>query len=77
MMYESTTARKPHSGRTDKKRTPEFVEEILAMIDNDLSQSVRFIARDVVVWEFLIRQVVHEDMKYFSYKEVSRNHILY
>ena len=33
--YEGTAAWKSHSDRPDKKRTPEFVAEIQAMIDND------------------------------------------
>lgn len=66
--YEGAAARKTHSARSDKKRTPEFVGEIQAMIDNDPSKSMRSIARDTGVSEFLIRQTVHEDIRYFSYK---------
>lgn len=43
--YESTSVWKTHS---DKKRTPEFVVEIQSMIENDLSKSIRSIAREVV-----------------------------
>ena len=56
--YEGTAAWKPHSDSSDKKRTPEFVGEIQAMIDSDFNQSIRSIIRDMEVYEFLIRQVV-------------------
>ena len=60
--YEGTAARKLPSNRSDKKRTPEFVGEIQTMIGNDPSKSIRSIARDMGVSEFLIRQVVHKDI---------------
>ena len=49
-------------------RTHRFVDEIWAMINNDLSKSIRSITRDVRESEFLIRQVVNKDIQYFSYK---------
>ena len=61
-------ARKPHSDRSDKKRTPEFVAEIQAMIVNNPSKSISSITRDMGVYEFLIRQIVHKDIWYFKYK---------
>ena len=51
-----------------RKKIPEFVGEILAMIDKDHSKSTRSIARDRKVFEFLIRRVVRKDILYFSYK---------
>ena len=42
--------------------------EIKTMIGNDPRKSIRLIARDMGVSEFHIRQVVHEDIRYFSYK---------
>ena len=48
--------------------TDEFVDEIQIMTDNDSSKSIRFVSRDTGVSEFIIRQVVHEDIWYFSYK---------
>ena len=45
-----------------------FVGEIQAMIDNDPSRLINFFARDMGVCAFLIRQVVHEDIYYFSNK---------
>ena len=50
----------------DKKRTPEFVMEIHAMVDNDPNERINSIT--VGVSEFLIWQVVHEDIWHFSYK---------
>ena len=49
-------------------KTPKFVNQIQIMINNNLSKSIRSIARDVGMSEFLIRQVVHKDIWYFSYK---------
>ena len=63
--YEGVASRKPHS---DKIRTPEFVGEIQSIIYNDPSKSVWSIVRDMVVFEFLTRNLVHEDFRYFSYK---------
>ena len=60
-------ARKPHSNRSDKNSTPEFVREILATIDNDPCKSIKCIASDMGVSEFLIKQVVHEDIQYFPW----------
>ena len=51
-----------------KKELLKFVAEIQAMIDNDPSKPIRSIARNMEISEFLIRQVVHEDVWYFSYK---------
>ena len=45
--YEGTAAQKPHTDRFDMKRTPKFVNEISAMIDNNPSKSIRSIARDM------------------------------
>ena len=39
------------------------------MIDNDLAKSISSIARDIGMSEFLMRQVVHEDIQYFWYKK--------
>ena len=47
-------------------RTPRFVNRIQAMIDHDLCKSIRLLARDVEMSEFLIRQVVHENIWCFS-----------
>ena len=64
---EGMAARKPYSDRPDKKRIPEFVGEIQAMINNNPSKSVRSIARDMEVSEFLIALVINESIRYFSY----------
>ena len=66
---EGTASCNPHSDHSDKERTPEFVAETLARIDNNPSESIRSVAKvDMKVSEFLIRPVVHEDIQYFSYK---------
>ena len=49
-------------------RTPKFVCEIQAKIDNNPSGSIKSIARDMRVPEFITRQVMHVDIWYFSYK---------
>ena len=49
--------KKPHSDRSDEKITPEILEEIQTMIENDTSNSIWSIARDMGVSEFLIRYV--------------------
>lgn len=61
-------ARKTRSDSSNKKRTPEFVGEIQTMVDNDRSKSVWSIANNLGKSEFLINQVVHKDIQYFSYK---------
>ena len=38
------------------------------MIDNDSRKTIKSITNDMKTSEFLIRQVVHEDIRYFSYK---------
>ena len=65
---EGTASQETRSARSDKKRTAEFVDEIKTTTDNDPSKSVRAIARDTGVSEFLNRQTVPEDIRYFSYK---------
>lgn len=62
------TALKTHSDCSDTKRTPEHIDEIQARIDNDPFKSIRSIARDIGVSEFLIRRVVLEDIWYSSYE---------
>ena len=65
---DSTAARKSHSDHSDLNGTLKFVCEIQTMVDNDSSKSIRSITKDMEVLEFLIRQVVHEDIQYFLYK---------
>ena len=38
------------------------------MIKNNPSKSIKSIAREIGVSKILIRQIVHEDIQYFSYK---------
>ena len=63
--YKITAAQKPHS---DLKGTSEFVGETQAIIHEDPSKSIKSKVRDMEVYEFLIRLIVHEDIWYFSYK---------
>ena len=64
--YEGTAARKPHWSFWWE--TLVFVDEIPTMIDNGSSMSIRYIARDMELFAFFIRQVVQEDIQYFLYK---------
>ena len=66
--YKGTAAQKPLSDCSDKKRTLKFVCVVQARIVNDPSKSIKSIARNIRISEFLIKQVVHEDIQYFSYK---------
>ena len=66
--YEDTVTQKSHSDRSDKKRTPKFLGKIQNMIDNNPSKSIMSIASDIGAFKFLIRLVVHENIKHFSYK---------
>ena len=70
--YEGTAARETHSARSDEKKTSEFVSEIKTMTDNDPSKSMRAIARETGVSELLIRQTVHEHIRYISYIRCTR-----
>ena len=54
--YEDTAARKPHSDRSDEKKTQQFVAEIHDMVDNDSSMWIRSIARDMLVSNFIIEK---------------------
>lgn len=50
--------------------------EVQAMIRNDHSKAITYIARDVEVSEFLIRKVMYEYFQYSSYR-VRRGQFLY
>ena len=65
--YEGMAVWKPHSDRSDRKRTSDFVGKIQAMIDKDPRRIIDSIATDVGV-PFCIRQIVLEDVRYFLYK---------
>ena len=52
--YEGTAVQKHHSDDSDKKRTSEFICEIQTMIDNDSSELIKFITRDMGMSGFLI-----------------------
>ena len=55
----------PHFTRSNLKGGPKCVGE---MTDSDNSKSIRALARDMGVSEFLIGQVAQEDNPYFSCK---------
>ena len=74
--YEGTAVWNLHSDRSDKKIILEFVGEIQAKIDSYPCKSIRSIASDIGVSEFLIRQVVYKDILYFSYKMRKGNFLL-
>ena len=42
---------------------------LLAMNDNKFSKSIKSIAKDMEVSEFLIGQIMYKDIRYFSYKK--------
>ena len=65
--YEGATAWKLYSDCSDKK-TPEFLDKIQTLIEHDTSKWIRSITRNMKESEFLIRQVVQENIQYFSYK---------
>lgn len=59
--------RKTHKRRRDAIRTPEFIEQLQNMIDEDPSKSIRALARELNVDEKTVRNCVHEDIRYKSY----------
>ena len=66
--FKGSAAKKPFSYQSFEKRTLEFVARIQAMINNNPSESGKSIARYIGVSELLTRQILHEDIRYFSYK---------
>ncbi|KAG0728693.1 hypothetical protein GWK47_031947 [Chionoecetes opilio] len=66
--YEGVAERKHHSRRSDTIRNAELVTKLQTMIDEDPSQSMRSIARELHVSEGTVRKCVQEDIRYKSYK---------
>lgn len=58
--------RKQHRRRSDA-HTVEIVERVQEMINNDPGQSMRKMAADLGVSEWLIRKIVKQDIRYRSY----------
>ena len=58
--------RKKHSKRSDIKRTEEFVQNVMDIIKEDPSKSMRAIAKQLNVAESTVRRVVNEDIRYNS-----------
>ena len=61
---ESVAKRRKHKPRSDTVRTPQFVQQVQDIIDEDLSKSIRAISRDLQVSECTIRRIVHKDIRY-------------
>ena len=64
---EGRATQKPHSDRSQQKRTQEFVREIHDNIDNS-GQSMKSIVKYMAVFGFLNVQLAHEGIRCFSYK---------
>ena len=64
---EVSVQRKTHKRRRDSIRTPEFVEELQNVIDEDPGKSKRSLARELNVSEGTVRKCVHEDIRYKYY----------
>ena len=64
---ESVAKRRKHTPNSDTVRTPQFVQQVQNIIDEDLSKSIRALSRDLQVSECTIHRIVHEDIRYKSY----------
>ena len=65
--YKGTAAWEPLSDHS-RKGIHKCVPECQVMIDNNPSESIRSKVRDMGKSEFLIKQVMHQDIQYFSYR---------
>ena len=63
---ENVAKHRKHKPRSDAVRTPQFVQQVQDIIDEDPLISIRAFSRDLQVSEFLIRRSVHEDIRYKS-----------
>lgn len=62
--------------RSDVFRTPEFVQLVQDIVNDDASKCTRAIDTQLEVAESIIRLVVHEDLRYqFLSQETKRNHV--
>ena len=64
---ESVTRRRKHKLRLDTVRTPQSVQQVEDIINEDPSKFIRAISRDLQVSECTIRRILHEDIRYKSY----------
>ena len=64
---ESVARRRKHKPLSDTVRTPQFVQQVQGIIDEDPSKSIRVISRNLQVSECTIHPIVHEDIWYNSY----------
>ena len=63
----SVAKRKKHSPRSDTIRTPEFIQQVREVVEDDPSKSMRAIAQQLEVTERTVRRVVNESLRYKSY----------
>ena len=64
---EVTPERKKRDSGPGRKRTPAFLQQLRALIEEDPMKSLRQLARELDVSPFLVRQAVHEDLRFKSY----------
>ena len=64
---ESVAKRRKHKPRSDTVRTPQIMQEVQGIINEDSSKSIRAISSSLQVPECTIRRIVHEDTRYKSY----------
>lgn len=62
-----STKRKKHDRRSDTIRTPEFIAKVQEMVDNDPSQSMNALSKELGVAYGTIHRTIHEDLRYRSY----------
>ena len=64
---ESVAKRRKHKLRSDAVRTPQLLQQVQGIIDEDPSKTIRAILRDLQVSECTIRRTVYEEIRYKSY----------
>ena len=64
---ESVGSGRKHKPPSDTVRTPQFVQQVQDIIEEDPSKSLKAKSRDLQVSECTIRSIVHEDIRYKSY----------
>ena len=61
---ESFAKSRKHNPGSDKLRTPQFVQQVKDIIDEDPSKFIRAISRDLQVSDCTIRRIVYEDASF-------------
>ena len=64
---ESFDTRRKHKPRSDRVRTPQFVQQAQDIIDEDPTKSIRATSRDLQVSECTISRIAHDDIRYKFY----------